>query len=443
MDRAVALRVIDFWLCIEYLDPPKLDDPDPKKRNWSVRSNREWPWHDRAKASQMPPRKGHEWRTTISCGILDLKTLVSHELRPLLSDDEAEELPSRDGKATTVVFTVDEKGRLCGPVSFSSLLWIMGVLAGAKRSRTSIQLGGFDSEDGEFESTLKKRAFDHLITATTVSEKSDDETSAGVKTSPVGIIPAAGLSVPREKPDPRADLRPVTFEDLRNLEQFILGECGWHPVSPDCMRADVQTKSFQTRIGGKGGSDDGEILNSFIASDLRDVRRAVADDNVGPALTRYLSREDPAGRLDVESLEGRAFVARATMPDRLPLGRWPSEHPLVLAQQFAVNAIAGRMPRPAAPGLDALAAVEGGMFSVNGPPGTGKTTLLRDVVAAVVTSRADCLAAFERAEVAFGRGTELHQREPDYTFHPRDKSLSGFGIVVASSNNGAVEWDWD
>lgn len=439
MDQAVALRVIDFWLCIEYLDPPKLEDPEPKKRSWSIGSNREWPWQDRAKASQMLPRKGYEWRTTISCGILDLKTLVSHEFRPLLSDDDVEELPSRDGKAMTIVFTVDGKGRLCGPVSFSSLLWIMGVLTGAKRSRTGIQLGGFAGEDGGFESKLKKQAFDHLITATTVPEKPDDETGADVETSQAGTAPATDLSVSRAEPDPRADLRPVTFEDLRKLEQFILDECGWHPVSPDCMRAAVQTKSFQIRIGGKGGGGDGEILNSFIANDLRDVRRAVADDNVGPALTRYLSRENPAGRLDVNSLEGRTFVARATMPDHLPLGRWPSQHPLVLAQQFAVNAIVGRVPRSASPGLDALAAAEGGMFSVNGPPGTGKTTLLRDVVAAVVTSRADCLAAFEKAEAAFGLGTELHQREPDYTFYLADKSLSGFGIVVASSNNGAVE----
>jgi MoxR-like ATPase len=46
---------------------------------------------------------------------------------------------------------------------------------------------------------------------------------------------------------------------------------------------------------------------------------------------------------------------------------------------------------------------EGGLFSVNGPPGTGKTTLLMDLVAAVVLRRAEALCAFRRPAEAFER----------------------------------------
>jgi type II secretory pathway predicted ATPase ExeA len=42
-----------------------------------------------------------------------------------------------------------------------------------------------------------------------------------------------------------------------------------------------------------------------------------------------------------------------------------------------------------------------GIMAVNGPPGTGKTTLLRDVVAACVLDRALAMAAFEDPEKAF------------------------------------------
>jgi len=42
-----------------------------------------------------------------------------------------------------------------------------------------------------------------------------------------------------------------------------------------------------------------------------------------------------------------------------------------------------------------------GTVAVNGPPGTGKTTLLRDIVAACVLDRALVMAAFDDPEKAF------------------------------------------
>jgi stage III sporulation protein SpoIIIAA len=60
---------------------------------------------------------------------------------------------------------------------------------------------------------------------------------------------------------------------------------------------------------------------------------------------------------------------------------------LVISQQFAVNTIIRDQGTA--------------MFAVNGPPGTGKTTLLRDLIAAIVVSRATELAKLKSPRDAF------------------------------------------
>ena len=63
-------------------------------------------------------------------------------------------------------------------------------------------------------------------------------------------------------------------------------------------------------------------------------------------------------------------------PENYPLGRFPSNtrHALSLMQQVAVNLSIG---------FD-----DNQMRSVNGPPGTGKTTLLKDIFAQLVVQQA-------------------------------------------------------
>ena len=89
-------------------------------------------------------------------------------------------------------------------------------------------------------------------------------------------------------------------------------------------------------------------------------------------------------------------------------------------------------------------AVHGGdptrLMPVNGPPGTGKTTLLRDLVAAVVVERAKAMATFDDPSKAFTASGKRFRSGNAFTHHYRiDPKLNGFEIVVASTNNKAVE----
>jgi hypothetical protein len=116
-------------------------------------------------------------------------------------------------------------------------------------------------------------------------------------------------------------------------------------------------------------------------------------------------------------------------PDHTPSGRWPSNpgQSLALSQQFAINTILGTLEQ--GPGL----------FAVNGPPGSGKTTMLRELIAALVVKRAIRLAELDKPEDAFR--TCYNWKSGNYVcmIWGWDPAFTGFEIVVASANNGAVE----
>ncbi|MBW7982585.1 DEAD/DEAH box helicase [Enterobacillus tribolii] len=157
------------------------------------------------------------------------------------------------------------------------------------------------------------------------------------------------------------------------------------------------------------------ILNSFF---LEDIGYAAADLQRGrenKALSTYLSRTT-SRKPDLYLQEGLPSIINNLHPSKMPLGRWPSEpkHAMSLMQQFAINTA-----------VEELA--DGGLLSVNGPPGTGKTTLLRDLVAHNIVERATILASFENAGDTLDNEGFIVSK------------LTGFEMVVASSNNAAVE----
>ncbi|MEW6303787.1 MAG: AAA domain-containing protein [Verrucomicrobiota bacterium] len=169
------------------------------------------------------------------------------------------------------------------------------------------------------------------------------------------------------------------------------------------------------------------LLNSFFLKDLARAQELFASGKAPENLKRYLGLATPPKRHDL--LRDRAALEQAVSPAKSPLSRWPGpgRHPLALLQQAAVNLA-----------LDETRT--GGLLGVNGPPGTGKTTLLRDVVAAVVTERAEAMIGFNDPESAFEHsGEKLRAGDGWLHLYQIAQGLRGFEMVVASSNNRAVE----
>ena len=171
------------------------------------------------------------------------------------------------------------------------------------------------------------------------------------------------------------------------------------------------------------------LLNSFYLEDLGEATKLLETGKAGTGLRRYMGIGRPDQKIDV--LSPISAVEPFVAPSLMPQARWPSKggHPLVLLQQAAVNA--ARAELNDAPGI----------IGINGPPGTGKTTLLRDIVVGCILDRATAMCGFNKPQdafsttgekLAFGSNAFLH-------FYKLHASLRGHEIVVASSNNKAVE----
>ena len=234
----------------------------------------------------------------------------------------------------------------------------------------------------------------------------------------------------------------------RGLATAFASDLDWHPDGSDPVDRRAHARAYDALVRGLGlppdmveptafavrtevpdtREDPPELAlsDSFFMDDLARTRTLLREGRCPPAVARYLGLRPPERREDV----GPSTVERCVAPSEFPSSRWPSPggYDLVALQQAAVN-VARKLPR------------DGGLLAVNGPPGTGKTSLLRDLVAGAVTDRALAMSAFDDPLRAF-RSTALPSPTrdgPAFRFHRLHPSLLGHEVVVASSNNGAVE----
>lgn len=167
------------------------------------------------------------------------------------------------------------------------------------------------------------------------------------------------------------------------------------------------------------------IINSFYAKDIADTMRL---GRASRPLFSYLKPVEHHKRIDLYQPIGKSKILEHLMPHQFNKGRWfeNSKYSMSLMQQFAINSI--------------FKVKDQAVFSVNGPPGTGKTTLLKEVFAENIIQRALVLSQYQKVEQTFKK------EKVKVTFNQRTLHLSelqdnlkGFEMVVSSSNNAAVQ----
>ena len=495
-------RIVAFWRVLEMIEPrgiPRATRAREKREPGTDfveaielrlgQSVPPLPWqegHRRFGERPTQGRYGSAWRHTVYGGVFKFQAVreeLARELRFELGEDHA---GVHEEESALFAFVVDANGRLIdGTGAFSSCAWGAGRF-GRLRKGDPGAFDGFETAAAKCEQALFRLLSSHVSYPTRLAARLRAATAAaarpggkidpkrywgallvdivggaaggavttaigglgGVLGGPVGAAAAAGAAntvvtkvteraeraVTGQEPEDQGqrsgagDSRSVQALDIVVLVNAIAGHLGLPPTLLNVLELRVESKPVFHRKDGSLPDPETAFLSSMIAPDLKRVADA-RDRGYGPALSSYLSRPLPdAKRVDLREQGNRHLLTEGTSPNGFPSGRWPADldRALVISQQFAVNTI--------------IRDKGTAMFAVNGPPGTGKTTLLRDLIAAIVVSRATELATLKSPKDAFVNRAVVER--PDGTTArlrgPRD-SLTGFEIVVASSNNAAVE----
>ncbi|MFW0773430.1 DEAD/DEAH box helicase [Paenarthrobacter nitroguajacolicus] len=347
------------------------------------------PWSP--EADWPPARNGYSWQHVVYLGVFDLDSAWD-----VLEPAPVEDFDSRPTPQSAVAMvTVDEDGTLIpDSAALSQCVWAAG--RHRKRRRLHDVFTDFKADEARWREDL-----DDLVRA------------RGIR---VGAASSEGFTSRSVSLD---DLRTVLGLCLEKTETTRLLTFGGDPVGV------IRVKSEQVSLKKRELEAEPGFLNSLFSADLYRLSR---QPGLSGAAAQYLGGRSGGPKIDMR--QDLAKVYDSVAPNLVPDGRWPSnpEHPLALSQQFAVNR--------------ALEDLDGreGIFSVNGPPGTGKTTMLRDMIAALVTRRASALAAFaEPADAFVGRHQLKSSTKYSRTVNELHPSLRGFEMVIGSSNNGAVE----
>ncbi|WP_025743484.1 DEAD/DEAH box helicase [Aquimarina pacifica] len=377
-------KLLSCWHKLEHFSPALT--PKASEKNVELLNNIE-PW--KIPLRPKDPKKTIEY--TIYLGVFD-SSVVNEFVKEYFKDTKKDE-NFRNSKICYASLKLDTEGKYINDsFGISTLPWALNQLENNKIKNDNWEL--------TFE-TVKDNLLEYLELnfKETITNSSDE------------IIQISTV---------------VNNNQLLKFQNKVESLSNWSVKPPKEIYV-KRIEKFKSKNETKSNAD---ILNSFYINDLEKIISIYDKKSIPKAFRQYLdgSLNKQSSRLDVSKSVEK--LKTNLSPSNYPDGCWPSDYTLSLMQQFAVNNIFNNLAENS----------QEGMFSVNGPPGTGKTTLLRDVIAPIIVKRAKELIKITNPSDGFKKvgSLEINENYSPWLYEPIESITNG-GIVIASSNNGAVE----
>ena len=208
-------------------------------------------------------------------------------------------------------------------------------------------------------------------------------------------------------------------ENIKKITSLILKE-----LNIDSLDEKILKKSFYLKLFKSNEEEDPNESSfcqmDFYTRDLETIAKAnLKDDSL---LSNIIYSKENKNRQKID--DNKEFLEEITLPKNMPIGKWPSKYNPSLMQAAAINICTSKEYSP-------------NIFSVNGPPGTGKTTLLKEIIADTIVKKAKIIADLNSTDLELIRTNTTNPYYLNYYKIPAE--LKKLGIIVASNNNSAVE----
>ena len=208
-------------------------------------------------------------------------------------------------------------------------------------------------------------------------------------------------------------------ENIKKITSLILKE-----LNIDSLDEKILKKSFYLKLFKSNEEEDPNESSfcqmDFYTRDLETIAKTnLKDDSL---LSNIIYSKENKNRQKID--DNKEFLEEITLPKNMPIGKWPSKYNPSLMQAAAINICTSKEYSP-------------NIFSVNGPPGTGKTTLLKEIIADTIVKKAKIIADLNSTDLELIRTNTTNPYYLNYYKIPAE--LKKLGIIVSSNNNSAVE----
>ncbi len=248
-----------------------------------------------------------------------------------------------------------------------------------------------------------------------------------------------------------AKLERMDYSFFSKIEKLIFEKLNVNYVKEYNSLIAIYYKLYAKESDIEEDENENLLHFDFYSKDLAMVREKFGNNEVSKEKSKILldyilgikrlqNNVNNIERFDIVNVDSQNkdkiyhFLTKTLTAKKAPLGKWPSKYMPALMQQIAINlAIDEENPLP--------------IFSVNGPPGTGKTTLLKEIIVNNVVKKAILLSNYDDPDDAFQECSFTNGNSVDHSYDQyvrkyyrlKNPKINDYSIVVASNNNVAVE----